>query len=135
MPASSIVAWLTGLAWDSTQETGTPIVAGPYVPDMPDRICVITATPGPGYLLEGAADAGAFQARVRGPQDDPAAAEAAAFLLDRLIKNARFPVTVNGQVLVHVHRLAGQPAFLTGPSDDGNRFELTCQYIAIAGDP
>ena len=121
------------LGEDTTQEYGTPIVPGPYVPDMPDRLIVLTATPGPGYVMEAAADAGAFQLRCRGRQNDPADAEQIAYAADSLILNAPFPArTGSGQVIVHVHRLGGTPAPLSGSPDDGDRYELTASYVAIA---
>ena len=134
LPAASLVAWLTRLGWDVRQEYGAPIVPGPYVPPDPDRMVVITAVPGPGYVLEGDGDAGAFQARVRGGQNDQADAEALAFLLDKLILGASFPaVTASGQVIIHVHRLGGTPSPLTASPDSGDRWEYTTTYLCIAG--
>jgi hypothetical protein len=134
LPAASIVAWLTELGWDARQEYGAPLLLGPYIPEEPDRVAVITPVPGPGYVLEGDGDAGAFQARVRGGQNDQADAEALAYLLDKLILGASFPaVTPSGQVIIHVHRLGGTPSPLSGTPDTGDRYELTCTYIAIAG--
>ena len=138
MPASTgaVIGWLKSLGWDTTQEQGAPIVPGPFNRPMPDRLVTITALSGPGYLIDGAADASAFQARVRGPQDpeDPSEAEALAYALDALIFDAQFPAVLpDGTVLVHVHRLGSAPAlFLPGP-DDGDRYELTCNYVCIAG--
>ena len=133
LPTSALIDWLASLGWDDRQEYGAPLFPGPYVPDSPDKCVVVTATPGPGYVMEAAADAGAFQARVRGPQNDPAAAEQLAYALDSLILGAQFPaVTSSGQVIVHVHRLGGTPAPLSGSPDDGDRYELTASYVAIA---
>lgn len=134
LPSASVIAWITNLGWDTRQEFGAPIFPGPYVPPEPDRIVVITATPGPGYVLEGSADASAFQARVRGSQNDQADAEALAYLLDSLILGAPFPsVAASGQVIVHVHRLGGTPSPLAASPDSGDRYELTCNYLCIAG--
>jgi hypothetical protein len=134
LPTTSVIAWITGtLGWDATQETGSPVLAGPYIPDSPDRLVVITVTPGPGYLLEGAADAGGFQARVRGGQNDQAGAEADAYALDALILGAQFPAVISGRVIVHVHRLGGTPSPLASGPDDGDRYEFVTNYICIAG--
>ncbi len=134
VPTTSLISWLTGLGWDTDQERGAPLVPGPYVLEEPDRLVTLTAVPGPGYIIEGAADASAFQARVRGPQDDPGEAERLAYALDSLIFSAPFPVTLtDGTVLIHVHRLGSAPTPLAPGPDDGLRFELTCTYLAYAG--
>ena len=134
LPTADLIAWLVSLGENVTQEYGMPIVAGPYVPDMPDRICVATPTPGPGFILEAAADAGAFQVRVRGSQDDQGDAERLAYALDSLILQAQFPArTASGQVIIHIHRLGGTPAPLSGDPDDGDRWSYICSYLAIAG--
>jgi hypothetical protein len=134
LPTADLIAWIAGLGWNTTQEYGCPLVPGPYVPDEPDRICVVSPTPGPGFLLEAAADAGAFQARVRGGQNDQGNAEHLAYALDSLILNASFPArTTSGQVIIHIHRLGGTPAPLSGDPDDGDRFSYICSYLAIAG--
>lgn len=132
LPVSGVITWLTGLGWDATQETGAPIVPGPLILEMPDRLVTVTATPGPGYILEAAGDASAFQARVRGAQDDYADAESLAYTLDALILGASFPVTVAGRTLIHVHRLGGTPSPLSGGPDLGDRFELISSYVVMA---
>lgn len=134
LPSASLVAWIAGLGWDTRQEYGAPIFPGPYVPPEPDRILVVTPVPGPGFVLEGDADAGAFQARVRGSQNDQGDAEALAYLLDRMILGASFPArTAGGQVIIHVHRLGGTPSPLGGTPDLGDRYEYTTVYLCIAG--
>ncbi len=133
LPTSDIIGWLENLGWDTTQESGSPILAGPYVPDEPDRCVIATPTPGPGYMLEGATDASGFQLRVRGGQNDPAGAEADAYALDSLILGASFPAVISGRVIVHVHRLGGTPSPLASGPDDGDRSEFVTGYICIAG--
>jgi hypothetical protein len=137
VPASGLIAWLSTLGgWDSNQETGVPFYLGPYVPDSPDSVVVLTPTPGAGFMREGATDMCGFQARVRGPQGGDgspgaqSAAEALAFRLDRLIFAAPCPVTLpSGQVIVAVHRLSGAPAPLAGEPDDADRFSFVAQYL------
>jgi hypothetical protein len=134
LPIESLIGWLTFIGWDTRQEYGAPIVPGPYVPPEPDRIVVATSVPGPGYVLEGYADAGATQLRVRGGQNDQADAESLAYLLDSMILGASFPaVTPSGQVIIHVHRLGGTPSPLSGTPDTGDRYEYTTTYLCIAG--
>jgi hypothetical protein len=132
LATTSVINWLTNLGWDVTQESGAPIVPGPYVLQEPDRIVVVSPTPGPGYILEGDADVSAFQARVRGSQNDQADAETLAYLLDSLILRATFPVTIDGRVLIHVHRLGGTPSPLAAGPDPGDRYEYICSYLCFA---
>lgn len=134
IPTIAVIDWITGnLGWDATQETGAPVLIGPYVEKEPDKLVTLTPVPGPGYVLEGAADAGAFQARVRGGQNDQAGAEALAYHLDSLILSAVFPVTISGRVIIHVHRLGGTPSPLAPTPDDAERFEYVTTYLCIAG--
>jgi uncharacterized protein (DUF2126 family) len=129
---AAVIQWLTELGWDTAEETGAPLERGPYVPPMPNRIVVISPVPGPGFLMEGAADAGAFQARVRGETDDPDDAEALMFRLDKMIERAQFPATVGGHQFIHIHRVSARPAPLLPSPDSGRRSEYTCNYVAIS---
>lgn len=128
-----VMDWITSLGWDVTQESGYPLRPGPEITQEPDQIVHITGTGGPGYTTEEpATDAWSFQARVRGPANDPLKAEEAADLLDSMIRTASFPVVVDGVKIQNVHRMAGRPAPLPlDPAD--RRFEYTCNYVMIAG--
>ena len=128
-----ICDWIVSLGWDNRQELGFPLYATPEILTDPDKAVFITGTGGPGYVTEEpTADAVTFQARVRGPADDPIAARLAADTLDALILSAPFPVQVDGTTVVHVHRLAGRPSML--PLDEADkRFELTCSYVLVIG--
>lgn len=132
LPTSSLIAWIQSLGWDASQETGAPLFKGPYIQPMPDKCVTITVTPGPGYQMEGAADASAFQARVRGPQNDQDAAEALALRFDALIFGASFPVVVGGQTIVHCHRLGGPPSPLSATPDVAERSEFVSSYVLTA---
>ena len=133
LPTSDLIDWLTDLGWDTTQESGAPIVKGPYILKSPDRLVTITPMPGPGYMLEGASDAGAFQARVRGSQDNPDDAEDLAYALDSLILGAQFPAdSTSGKTIIHVHRQGGTPSPLASGPDDGDRTEFVCPYLVFA---
>jgi hypothetical protein len=132
---SDVIAWLTSMGWDANQETGVPFYLGPYVPDTPDQVVVLTPTPGAGFMLEGATDMCGFQARVRGPQGGDGspgaqeAAEALAYRLDALIFTAAYPFVLgSGQVIVTAHRLSGVPAPMPA-ADDGDRFTYTASYL------
>jgi hypothetical protein len=128
-----IIDWLTSIGWDTRQEAGYPLLPGPEILSEPDKIVHITGTGGPGYLTEEpATDGWGFQARVRGPADDPIAAEDAARQLDTLILGASFPAMVDGVQIQHVHRLSSRPAPLPLDPND-RRFEYTCSYLMIAG--
>jgi hypothetical protein len=128
-----ICDWIASLGWDSREELGFPLRPGTFIYDDPDKIVHVACTGGAGYTTEEpATDAVSFQARVRGPADDPLAARLAADTLDALILSAPFPAQVDGATIVHVHRLAGRPSML--PLDEADkRFELTASYIIVIG--
>lgn len=130
---SSIIGWIASLGWDTRQELGFPLVEGPFLTDNPDQIVHITGTGGPGYVTdEGSADAGTFQARLRGPSNSLDAAESAAQLLDEMILGASFPAQADGVSIQHVHRLGGRPTPLpVNPQD--MRYEFTCNYVIVTG--
>jgi hypothetical protein len=129
----TVIAWLTTLTWDQTQETGYPFVPGNYPTEEPDRLVFITATGGPGYVTdEGSADAATFQIRLRAPADSETEAEGKAEDLDLLILQALYPVVVNGVRIQHVHRLGGRPAALPVSPDD-LRYQYTCNYVVTYG--
>lgn len=136
LPTGDFISWILSLGWDDTEEYGAPVRRGPLIRKMPDRLVTTTPVPGPGFVLEAAADAGAFQARVRGAQNDEDDAEKLAYLLDSLILGANFPArTASGQVIVHVHRLGGTPSLLTPAPDDADRYEYVTSYLCISGVP
>jgi hypothetical protein len=128
-----LIAWLTAAGWDITQETGYPLFPGPEILDAPDQAVFLTPTGGPGYTTEeGATDAWSFQARLRGPADDPDAAESAMQLLDWTILGAPHQVQAAGVTVINVQRLGSPPAALPlDPSD--RRFEYTANYIITTG--
>lgn len=132
---AEIVTWLRGLGLGVGWMTGSegpdvPVEVGPYVPDMPDCLFVVTPIPGAGATMEGIGDVTGFQLRTRGPQVDPDAAERMAKIADRMIRDADFPVDVaaGGLRLVRILRSGAGPAEL--PTDDsGDRTTLTCNYL------
>jgi hypothetical protein len=128
-----IIDWITGLGWDTTQEIGYPLLPGPNILNEPDQAVFITGSGGPGYITdEGSVDASTWQARLRGPSDDPLAAEAAAQLLDNLILRAPFPATVDGVTINLVYRLGSGPSPL--PADPSDlRYEFTANYVIVTG--
>jgi hypothetical protein len=133
---SDVTAWILAQGWDGTQETGAPLCMGPYVPDTPDTLVVLTATPGAGYQKDGATDMCGFQARVRGGQSGDgstgaqAVTEALAYKLDGLIFDAAYPATLaSGKTLVTARRLSGMPSPLMPAPDDSDRMTYTCSYL------
>jgi hypothetical protein len=133
---SDVIAWISAQGWDGTQETGCPIVMGPYVPDEPDTLAVVTMTPGAGYQKDGATDMCGFQARVRGGQsgdgstDAQSVTEALAYKLDAIIFGAAYPARLaSGRTLVIAHRLSGMPSPMPQASDDLDRWTYTCSYL------
>jgi hypothetical protein len=133
LPTADLIEWLASLGWDTAQETGSPILPGPYVPDEPDRVILATPTPGPGFTNEGATDVSGFQLRVRGGQNDQPSAERDALAIDALIFAANFPVTLpSGRVISRIGRTGGTPSPLSGTPDDGDRYEYICSYLCVA---
>jgi hypothetical protein len=128
-----IIDWIKSLGWDTTQELGFPLFAGPWVLTSPDRSVWITLFGGLGYMTEeGSADAWTFQARVRGTANDQNGAETAAQLLDSMIFGASYPASIDGISILVAHRLGSPPAPLpVDPSDQ--RFEYTCDYVIVTG--
>lgn len=128
-----IMDWISSLGWDIQQETGYPLFPGPYIVKSPDRAVHITGSGGPGYVVEeGLPQACTFQARVRGPSDDPFEPEAAAQDLENLILGAAFPANIDGVTINHAHRLGGPPTPL--PVDPADlRHEFTANYVVIMG--
>jgi hypothetical protein len=129
----TLANWLASIGWDTRQELGYPIVIGPYIPDEPDRLLILTNAGGPGYITEEAtADAGTFQARLRTTPDDVLQAEADAEALDLMILRASFPAVIDGVPIVNVYRLGSGPTPLPYDQTD-RRFELTTNYVAVMG--
>lgn len=128
-----IIDWLTLAGWDTTQETGYPLLPGSEVLAMPDKAVFLTPSGGPGYVTEEAGtDAWSFQARLRGGADDPLGAQAAAQLLDYVILHGPHPVQVDGVPVLNVQRLGAPPSPLPlDPSD--RRFEYVANYIVTTG--
>ena len=128
-----MIDWITAMGWDGAQELGFPLFPGTYIIEAPDQAVFITSTGGPGFVTEeGGADAWQFQARIRGTTDDVYGPEIAALRLDQMILGARFPITVDGITIAHVHRAASPPTPLPVAPDE-LRHEFTCQYIAVLG--
>jgi hypothetical protein len=128
-----IIGWLTLAGWDVTQETGYPLLPGPEILAEPDKAVFITPAGGPGYTTEeGGTDAWSFQARVRGPADDPLTAQAAAQLLDWTILRGPRNALPGGVPVLNVQRLGGPPSPLPlDPSD--RRFEYVANYVITTG--
>lgn len=131
--ATVVIDWLTAAGWDATQETGYPLYPGPEILSEPDQAVFITPSGGPGYVTdEGGADAWSFQARLRGPADNPLAAMGSAQLLDWIILHGPHPVQVDGVPVLNVQRSGSPPSALPlDPSD--RRFEYVTTYIITTG--
>jgi len=128
-----IINLMVALGWQNIPETGYLLIPGPEILSAPDRAVHITPGGGPGYVTEEAgADCWSFQARVRGPDDDPLAPELAAQLFDVTVLNGSYPVTVNGVPVINLARMGSPPVPMPlNPQD--RRFEYTCTYLIITG--
>lgn len=128
-----IIDWIASLGWDGRQELGWPLLPGQEIVDGPEKALFITGAGGPGYTTEEpATDASVFQARLRGPSEDPFAAEAAAQLLDAMVLQAQFPVVIDGVTISHAHRLSNGPTPLPLDPND-RRFEFTESFVFVTG--
>jgi hypothetical protein len=113
---AAVVTWLSGLgirvggAVDVEFITlGGPGYGG--LPGMPDRVAVVVPVRGGGLVMEGVLDRPEFDLLIRGPQGDPAEAEAMAVAADRLILGAAVPVLLaDGTWLAAVDRPGGGPS-------------------------
>jgi hypothetical protein len=113
------------------------LVPGPDVPEMPDRLAVVTSLPGPGESHEGIFDTPGFQLRIRGDQHDPAGAQRRALAADRLIRFSGFPRMVADPddpaavpvYLLRVQRAGGRPSVLGDAADDADRTTYVCTYL------
>lgn len=125
---AEVVAWLGGLLGPEW-----PVAEGPHLPDLPERIAVVTRTGGPGLRYEGAYDAVAFQVRVRGASAAPsgssgADAERMAWRVDAELLSAQMP-TIGGVVTLGWSRTGSPP---TPEEDSGDRVVMSTDYVVLA---
>lgn len=124
---AAVIGWLTSLGADQ----GVPLIPGAVgqaIPDMPDRLGVVTDTSGGPLEADGLLDTPAFQLRFRGAQADPFDAQRLALVADRLILFAPLPATANGIRIYSVTRSGGRPTALMPNPSPGLRSEYTCTY-------
>ncbi|MGW1676032.1 phage tail terminator protein [Saccharopolyspora sp. NPDC002376] len=121
---TNIITWLQALGVEVPLFPGTQ-----RIPEMPDRIAVVTPLPGMGLSLEGIADTPGFQLRCRGAQMSADDCEAIAYDADQRIRGADFPVTLGAVQLTAVARSGGRPALLSSVPDSANRTEMVCTYL------
>lgn len=126
--SASVIEWLTGLGIGDGLALDLPLFSGPYIPEMPSLLAVVTTISGAGETMDGIGDIPGFQLLVRGRPNDPISAEYAARRADTLIRSAPFPMDVAGFRLLRALRSGGGPAVLGG-EDDGDSTILTCNYL------
>lgn len=95
---------------------------GPYVPDMPDLVAVVTQEAAPGETNEGVFEQIAYQVRTRGGPNDQDGVEAATANLVLAVRRFGGPITVGGHVIQAAQVING-PQALPGSPDNGRRFE------------
>ncbi len=123
--SAAVIAWLRTLPIPDI-----PLVAGAIavdIPNMPNRLAVVTATgPGAGGL-DGREIIPRFQLRVRGDTDQPLDAERLAWQFDTAIDRADLPANVNGVRVLTVGWAGNGPQGITATS--GRRPESSCTYL------
>lgn len=107
-----------------------PGVIGQAIPDMPDRLCVVTDTSGGPLEVDGLVDTPAFQVRFRGAQGDPLDAQRLALVADRALLFGPRPRSIAAVRILSVQRSGGRPTALLPNPSPGLRGEFTCTYRA-----
>lgn len=127
----TIITWLGTLGFNDALDFDLKLVPGTLlIPDMPDRLGIVTPVSGPGVIMEGLGDVTGFQLRCRGKQRDPDDAQRIARICDNLIRFGAYPATVGDVQLVTVSRAGGPPDLLTGsPAATTERPEWVCNYL------
>ena len=105
-----------------------PGAIGQAIPDMPDRLCVVTDTSGGPTELDGLVDTPAFQVRFRGRQGDPFDAQRLALAADRLLLFAPLPLVIADIRVYTIDRSGGRPTALMPNPSPGLRSEYVCTY-------
>lgn len=120
---ADLAAWLAanGLPNDAL------VVFDGDIPEMPDRLVVLTRNGGTGTVRERTFDRGTIQVITRGGQRDAAGAEAFAELVDDLLMGIVGPVEIGAKRVIGVDQEGGPPAFLD--RDDAERVLYVCSYL------
>lgn len=104
---------------------------GSPLPDKPDRLVIVTRSPGPGETMDGLFDRPAFICRTRGSIRDPGSAEMDAMTLDNGIRRASIPMLLGDSWVTSAIRLGGLGP-IAGTPDNGLRYEWIGTYILTA---
>jgi len=139
LTSTDLCDWFTQ-KWPSfatPPESSVVFQPGPFLNVMPDRLVTVTVSGGAGtYGEEQYEDRPTFQLRTRGAQGSEQDAQNIAYALDQFLRVTLYPVTTPAGTLIKVvDRTGGQPTYLPGTPDEGLRYELTCNYIAVVGIP
>ena len=106
-----------------------PILHGAAdIPDMPDRIVVLTPTGGPGTSKELAFDRASVQVLVRGDQGPTtgSSAEELATTVDLALMTWPPPIRIGGRHVTHIAYVGGPPGFIRR---DGRRAWYGANYL------
>lgn len=124
---AAVMAWLRSIGADQGVDL-VPGVIGQAIPDMPDRIGVVTDTSGGPTEADALIDTPAFQLRFRGAQGDPYDAQRLALTADKLILFAPLPMVIAGIRIYSADRSGGRPTALFPNPSPGLRSEYVCTY-------
>lgn len=121
-----IVTWIFG------QISGWDVEIGPYEPEMPDKIILVTRVAGPGLAFESTFDYLAYHVAVRGSQRNYDDAEATAQAVDAMFVDAPFPMVINHWYIQSMSRMSSTPSPLP-TTVDGERITFTATYVVCVG--
>jgi hypothetical protein len=93
----------------------------------PDRLVVISITPGGGMAIENLIDRVPVQVRSIGAQMDHADAEQLAQDIDNIMNSLTVSRFIDGLWVVTIYRVGGGPSLLE--KDSADRYNFTCSYI------
>lgn len=109
-------------------QAGIQFRIGPDIPDMPDKVGIVTPEPGTGFLNDGLFESVGFRVEVRGSQNRVDDVKALATQVDRLIEFGDYPNQLWGSWVITAFRAGGGPS--PRQLDNGRRVIFQCSYVA-----
>ena len=123
LPIADLETWLNA--------NGVTDVLANWMPTSPDRLCVVSLSPGGPPTLDGHLETNLLHGRCRTPTD--AQAEADAIAVHTLITSLTGSVQMGATRVASVEPQSGGPTFLL--KDEGNRTTYMATYIVTSPCP